>query len=174
MTAKLFVLFLNFCLVSGALISLETELGTLIGQKKVVQNRPINVFYGVPYAEPPVGQLRFRRTKVIKKFPTDPYTALSYKTRCPQQLPSYYAYNGTFDEDCKFCSDTFSTASLIHPVTHHPSFLSIRSTCQYLDTESGNRKRSERQMPETFECDDLYLRRKVVHLCAYSAYRRKW
>lgn len=106
MTAKLFVLFLNFCLVSGALISLETELGLLIGQKREVQNKQINVFYGVPYAEPPVGKLRFRRTTMIKKFPTDPYAALSYKARCPQQLPPYYVkFNGTFDEDCKYGLD---------------------------------------------------------------------
>ena len=83
------------------MISLETELGTLIGHRKVVQNKQINAFFGVPYAEPPVGKLRFRRTEVIKKFPTDPYVALHYKTRCPQQLPVYYAYNGTFDEDCE-------------------------------------------------------------------------
>lgn len=34
----------------SSLISVQTELGNLIGYKKDVQNKTINVFYGVPYA----------------------------------------------------------------------------------------------------------------------------
>ena len=111
MAIKLVAFLLNLSLVSSGLISVETPLGTLIGQKKIVQNKPINVFYGVPYtAEPPINELRFRRSRLIKRFPSDPYSALSYPARCPQQLPSYFGYNGKFNEDCKFLHSCSCTA----------------------------------------------------------------
>ena len=108
MAVKLIVFLLNFSLVFGGLISVETPLGTLIGQKKIVQNKPINVFYGVPYAEPPINERRFRRSKLIQRFPSDPYNALSYTARCPTQLPSYHNDNDTFNENCK-CKQWFHT-----------------------------------------------------------------
>ena len=87
---------------SSRLISLDTRLGTLVGYKKEVQNKTINVFYGVPYAEPPVGKKRFRRTKLIKKFPQDPYLALDFKAHCPQKYRGIYHLNDTFSEDCLY------------------------------------------------------------------------
>ena len=85
---------------SELLISLETSLGTLIGFKKQILNRTINVFYGVPYAEPPIGKLRFKRTKLIEKFPQEPYRALDFKAHCGQKLAEKYHKNDTFSEDC--------------------------------------------------------------------------
>ena len=84
---------------NDSLFSLATSLGTLIGYRKNVQNRTISVFYGVPYAEPPVKELRFRRSKLIEKFPTDPYPALDLKPHCPQPRSRKYHPDDKFAED---------------------------------------------------------------------------
>ena len=88
----------------SALISVDTKLGTIIGYKQDVRNQTINVFYGVPYGEPPIGKLRFKKSKLITKFPQDPYPALSFKPHCHLPLAKFNP-NDKFDEDCK-CSAT--------------------------------------------------------------------
>lgn len=85
----------------SSLISVETKLGTIIGYKQDVRNQTINVFYGVPYAEPPTGKLRFKKPKLIEKFPQNPYAALSFKPHC--YIPSAkFNPSDQFDEDCLY------------------------------------------------------------------------
>ena len=118
MSIKLIILllFLNFSVVftlvkieiqkselndnSSKLTSTNTSLGTLLGYKKEVQNRTINVFYGVPYALPPIGKLRFRKTKLINKFPNEPYSALNFKPHCPKAKHKQFHPTDTYSEDC--------------------------------------------------------------------------
>ena len=83
-------------------ISVSTSLGTLVGTKQLVQNKTINVFYGVPYAVPPVNELRFKRTKLISKFPKEPYYALDYTPHCQQVRSKKYDANDKFSEDCLY------------------------------------------------------------------------
>lgn len=101
-----------------SLISVETELGTLIGYKQQVHhqrvfssegfenqaNASINVFYGVPYAQPPVEELRFRRTRPMERFPTNPYNALQHKPHCAQRHAKKYHAEDRFDEDCLYAN----------------------------------------------------------------------
>ena len=47
-------------------------------------------FLWVPYVEPPTGKLRFKKAKLIRKFPQNPYAALSFKPHC-------YVAKGTFN-----------------------------------------------------------------------------
>lgn len=83
----------------SSLVLIETKLGTVIGYEQKALNRTINVFYGLPYAEPPVGELRFKKTKLIKKFPHDPYSALSFKPHCRVlSTPGNYHPNDSFSE----------------------------------------------------------------------------
>ena len=104
----LLLLSLSFGLVLGGesdashLVSVKTSLGTLIGQRRQVQNRTVNVFYGVPYAEAPVGELRFRRTRLIRRFPDEPYGALQYKPHCAQKRTKKYGEDEPFSEDCLY------------------------------------------------------------------------
>ena len=83
----------------SSLISVDTSLGPLIGYKDDVQNRTINVFYGVPYAEPPVNELRFRPSKLITQFPSDPWDALNFKPHCVQPRSLKYHPEDKFEED---------------------------------------------------------------------------
>ena len=82
-----------------SLISVNTSLGQLIGYRYNALNRTINVFYGVPYAEPPVNELRFKRSKLIERFPSDPYGALDYKPHCAQGKTARFHYDDKFEED---------------------------------------------------------------------------
>lgn len=91
-----------------SLVSLKTNLGMLIGYRKTVQNRTINVFYGVPYAKAPVGKLRFRRTSLIRHFPDEPYNALRFKPHCAQKAASKYGKDEQFSE--------VSLVNLVYPL----------------------------------------------------------
>ena len=67
----------------------ETELGTIIGTVHNLtvfgNNFTTERFLGIPYAEPPVGDLRFRRPKPKKPF-TEPYNATEFGNMCYQMF----------------------------------------------------------------------------------------
>jgi len=86
-------------------VTLQTRLGTVIGRVTQPENinKDINVFWGVPYAIPPVGKLRFKRTKPIQRLPYNPYKATDFKPHCAQNanfIGTRYNPNDTFSEDC--------------------------------------------------------------------------
>ena len=68
---------LIFCFVSSVaaifltpdswFVNVETPVGDIRGISKVIKGKTINVFYGIPYAEPPTGSLRFK--KPVRKAP---------------------------------------------------------------------------------------------------------
>ena len=85
----------------SSLVSVETRLGTVIGYKQDARNQTINIFYGLPFAEPPTGKLRFKKSKLIRKFPSNPYAALSFKPHCHVSRIRYNPRD-RFDEDCLY------------------------------------------------------------------------
>lgn len=89
----------------SSLVKLDTSLGTLIGYAQDVQNKTINVFYSVPYAEPPVDTLRFKRSRLVDRFPHDPYEALEFKAHCPLlKVPSRFNGSDLFSDDCLYAN----------------------------------------------------------------------
>ncbi|XP_077986320.1 carboxylesterase 1C-like [Glandiceps talaboti] len=84
---------------------IETKAGTIFG--KVVQfshadtdiKRPVHVFKGIPYAEPPVGELRFHPTVPKTSWEGD-YNATFQRPACPQKEVPFIPLNETIDEDC--------------------------------------------------------------------------
>ena len=68
-------------------ITVETKLGTIKGEAKTIEpfGNPLRVrqFLGVPYAEPPVGDLRFKKP-VMKRKMEDVYDATRYRPSCLQ------------------------------------------------------------------------------------------
>ncbi|MFH4983107.1 hypothetical protein AB6A40_009816 [Gnathostoma spinigerum] len=85
-------------------------------------------FLGVPYAEPPVSQRRFKPPQQLVELPGDqPYLALNYAPSCAQDVedsPGSYTVNDPYqfvvDEDCLylniFTPSVSSAALLIYPV----------------------------------------------------------
>lgn len=88
----------------NATISLNTSLGTLIGYKQnVLDNKIINVFYGIPYGEKPIGKLRFKETKLVNRFPNRIYNATDFKPHCAMVINSLiYHKDDQFSEDCLY------------------------------------------------------------------------
>ena len=56
-----------FVAISADTVDVKTSSGTVRGQTIVELNKTLNVFLGIPYAEPPVGALRFAKPKPIAK-----------------------------------------------------------------------------------------------------------
>ena len=47
---------------------LDTTTGKLEGKRtKAANGKPVDMFWGIPYAEPPLGDLRFRAPQPIKR-----------------------------------------------------------------------------------------------------------
>ncbi len=46
----------------------------------------VAVFKGIPYAQPPVGDLRWRAPRPFAKLPRNPYSAVAFGPSCPQEV----------------------------------------------------------------------------------------
>lgn len=78
----------------------ETKQGRVIGRQLNVLNRRIEQFQGIPYAEPPLGVLRFRASLPLTPW-NGTYDATSHRTACPQRGFSGISATGiTYTEDC--------------------------------------------------------------------------
>ncbi|KAM7291765.1 cholinesterase 1 [Ixodes scapularis] len=80
----------------------ETNQGKLKGLLTSVHGKPVQVYYGIPYAEPPVHQLRFR-----KPVPAKPWNGTLDATRkkhsCLQQFyPEVFHIETDLSEDCLY------------------------------------------------------------------------
>ena len=53
--------------VSNHLV-IDTNSGTIQGQRQHAPNgKPVDIWWGIPYAEPPVGDLRFRPPRPVRR-----------------------------------------------------------------------------------------------------------
>ncbi|XP_054155664.1 carboxylesterase 5A-like [Oppia nitens] len=75
---------------SGRRPSVDTPVGKIIGTSVQRLGRRVNCFLGIPYAEPPVGELRFR--KPVAKKPVKVITAIKQPDYCWQSSKSYNKY----------------------------------------------------------------------------------
>ncbi|XP_054166242.1 acetylcholinesterase-like, partial [Oppia nitens] len=77
-------------------IDVKTSSGTVRGQQIQVLDKRLNTFIGIPYAEPPVGSLRFARPKPLTKPFPGIIDATKSKSSCMQ------GGTGQMSEDCLF------------------------------------------------------------------------
>jgi carboxylesterase type B len=80
--------------------SVRLSLGQVVGLSKQVSGKRISVFFGVPYAQPPLGSLRFQAPQQINRFAADPYDADRFRPHCPQPPNSKFGNDTNFGEDC--------------------------------------------------------------------------
>ena len=74
--------------------------GQLVGQY-LGHNDDVAVFFGVPYAKPPLGNLRFAPPQPLVSFPTRPFLATNNSIACEQATPSVaYTPTPVLAEDC--------------------------------------------------------------------------
>lgn len=70
--------------VSSEIPVASTSSGIVIGTKEYFEETPTNVFLGVPYAQPPIGELRFQKTQ-----PLDTPTTIRYANFRPPACIQY-------------------------------------------------------------------------------------
>ena len=73
----------GFKLDSLSSVNVKTKYGIVQGERIDVLSKEVDVFLGIPYAEPPVGDLRFRKPKEIRPWPGI-YRAIRYGRPCLQ------------------------------------------------------------------------------------------
>lgn len=79
-------------------IAAPPEITTHSGAIQGVQNGPISIFRGIPYAEPPTGELRWREPRSVKPW-SETLNANHFGAVCPQH--SWQAIDGMpMSEDC--------------------------------------------------------------------------
>ena len=75
-------------------------LGKIVGQY-LGRNDDVAVFFGVPYAKPPVGDLRFEPPEPLAFLPGNPFPATNNSIACEQATPSVaYTPTPVLTEDC--------------------------------------------------------------------------
>lgn len=88
----------------------NTNLGTLRGElisfspKHLSRRGFVQVFRGIPYARPPVGQRRFRLPEAVQPWESE-LNATMVPPSCPQIVPPFYKHLNTgfgFSEDCLY------------------------------------------------------------------------
>ena len=84
---------------------ITTPIGTFQGFKSYLDGKEVNAFLGIPYAQPPIGPLRFKKPVAIKKYLGN-YKAIHLLPQCPSwkdprvNLP--WISNSTQNEDCLY------------------------------------------------------------------------
>ncbi|CAH1800627.1 unnamed protein product, partial [Owenia fusiformis] len=64
-------------------MGINTNSGLVHGvMSKSPQGQIVEEYLGIPYADPPVGDLRFAKPKAYRMFPNGTYNATSYRNSC--------------------------------------------------------------------------------------------
>ncbi|XP_053385962.1 cholinesterase 1-like [Mercenaria mercenaria] len=91
----------GFLIPDGIQKVTTAKFGDIIGFTDQVefgkQNFQVKKFLGIPYAEPPVGNLRFEKPVMKARLQT-PFKAHNYSPKCPQPWPQ----RDTMSEDCLY------------------------------------------------------------------------
>ncbi len=99
----LVVLLSVFSVNARAQVTVNITSGPIVGQT-LAGEPAVNVFKGIPYAAPPVGNLRWREPQPVTAWNT-PRDCTSFAPRCPQPDVSdrpWLGEAGPMDEDCLY------------------------------------------------------------------------
>ena len=96
------VLLLSFALLLNQVncqVEVDTTLGKVIGFNAKFEEHTLDVFLGVPFGKPPVGELRFMKSELVDELPQDPYKATEFTSHCPIKEESVLK-GAPIKEDC--------------------------------------------------------------------------
>jgi carboxylesterase type B len=93
------------CLSAEEEVVVRIKSGEIRGKQAEADGQPLTVFLGIPYAEPPIGELRFRRPRPVGPW-TQPREAKAFSSACHQNGRMFdiedYLENKSFSEDCLY------------------------------------------------------------------------
>src|ERR1700712_1110591 len=69
-------------------ISVQTKSGPINGFTETFEGKEVNVFLGIPYAEPPIGDHRFSKPDPVQEW-TQPLNANKWPNNCHQIKAEY-------------------------------------------------------------------------------------
>ncbi|XP_074604627.1 acetylcholinesterase-1-like [Brevipalpus obovatus] len=102
----------------------ETLNGPIAGMVKNVNGKDLNLFLGIPYAKPPVGELRLQRPRPADHW-TDVLQAVKLPPRCMQPRLSLQYIRPEMSEDCLYLNIITPQNSLQEKSPRYPVMISI-------------------------------------------------
>jgi acetylcholinesterase len=105
---------------------IETKTGQIRGFSRTIQGKEISVFYGIPFAKPPIGDLRFRRP-----VPIDPWDGILLADTMP---------NSCFQERYEYFPG-FEGEEMWNPNTN------ISEDCLYLNIWAPKKRKDGSKVP---------------------------
>jgi len=96
------LIFIVFYIEANDEISITTKPKQFNGLKKTIEGKEIDYFLGIPYAEPPIGKLRFKRPKPIVY--DGPINSTKWPNVCYQNvdISSSFYTSHNMSEDCLY------------------------------------------------------------------------
>ena len=83
-------------------VEIDTKLGRICGRKEIVDGKEANIFLGIPYAEPPLADLRFKKPIPIGPWKY-PLKAFQWPNPCYQiNAMERFFINPNVSEDCLY------------------------------------------------------------------------
>ncbi|XP_054721159.1 acetylcholinesterase-1-like [Uloborus diversus] len=101
-TSGIHMLLISVAYLRSAVSIVQTRSGPVEGILDTYQGTLVEVFLGIPYAAPPVGNLRFKRTVPVQPW-TEPLKSDRYSPACVQYFPYKYPWVDKMlgqSEDC--------------------------------------------------------------------------
>lgn len=91
----------------GTSVQVNTTLGEVVGIQAKVFGKMVNAFLGIPFAEPPVGRLRFKRTVAAKPWRPEVRRADRVQPHClqyfdPEVVRARHPTTFNMSEDCLY------------------------------------------------------------------------
>ncbi|XP_074604628.1 para-nitrobenzyl esterase-like [Brevipalpus obovatus] len=102
----------------------KTRTGPIVGMVQNKVGEDLNYFFGIPYAEPPVGELRFQRPRPVTTW-TDVLEATELAPRCLQPRRSLQYVREKSSEDCLYLNIVTPKDSLSGKNPKYPVMISI-------------------------------------------------
>ncbi|XP_067659880.1 acetylcholinesterase-like [Haliotis asinina] len=85
----------------------NTTHGTIVGLRSTVLGKSVDTYYGIPYAKPPIGDLRFKHPQPMDPWGPNVKDARSMKPSCYQPIEiadgmPWRSFPPNFSEDCLY------------------------------------------------------------------------